>query len=177
MAEQRRQVSPGVVLALIVAPFVLLVVAEVAAIILVAAQIGWWTLAVMALTTLLGFALFVHEGKKNFDRFREAMAVGREPGAQVGNAMLIFVGAILLVVPGFVTDVVGLLFVLPFTRPVVRRAFAWWLARTGRRVENAGSTTIPGEVVEQGTETNDDGPHVLEGTVVEVDDDADDERQ
>lgn len=153
-----------------VAPFVLLVVAEVAAIILVAGQIGWWTLAIMALTTALGFVLFVHEGRKNFTKLTDAVALGRQPGAMLGDAMLIFIGAVLLVLPGFVTDVVGFLFVLPFTRPLVRRTFAWWLTKTGRRVDRSGPTTIPGEVVEDEAGNNDDdGPLVLEGTVVEVD--------
>ncbi|NLE98195.1 MAG: FxsA family protein [Propionibacterium sp.] len=171
MAERRRQVSPAVMLALVVAPFVLLVAAEVAAIILVAAQIGWWTLAIMALTSLLGFVLFAHESRRNLVKLQDAMALGKEPGAQVGNAMLIFLGAILLILPGFVTDAVGLLFILPFTRPLMRRTFTWWLTKTGRTTVTRDPNTIPGEVVDEDEgHEDDDGTLPLEGTVIDVDD-------
>ena len=43
------------------------------------------------------------------------------PAQQLTDAALVLVGGVLLLLPGFLTDLVGLVFLLPFTRPVTRR--------------------------------------------------------
>ncbi len=53
------------------------------------------------------------------------------PSRQLADAALVLVGGTLLLTPGFVTDVVGFFFILPFTRPVARRLLE---AAVGRRL-------------------------------------------
>ena len=55
----------------------------------------------------------------------------------------------MLIMPGFITDVVGLLLLLPFTRPGVRSVLGWWVSRvvSGHGVPR-DPTVIEGEVVE-----------------------------
>ena len=56
------------------------------------------------------------------------------PSREIADAVLVLVGGVLIMVPGFVTDLVGLLFLLPFTRPVAR---IWLEAVIARRVVSA----------------------------------------
>jgi UPF0716 protein FxsA len=56
------------------------------------------------------------------------------PDRELADAALVLVGGVLLLTPGFITDVAGFLFVLPFTRPLVRRGLRGYL---GRRVRGA----------------------------------------
>ena len=51
------------------------------------------------------------------------------PDRELADGALIVAGGALLLTPGFLTDVVGFLFILPFTRPLVRRLGAWFFAR------------------------------------------------
>ena len=73
-----------------------------------------------------------------------------------GNA-----GGILL--PGFLTDVLGLMMLLPFTRPVVRRLLAFVLARSAARGGSAGPVVISGVTVDSAPTA----PVVIEGELEE----------
>lgn len=110
----------------------LLVIVEITVFVLVAHAIGWWW-AVLAgfVTTVLGGSLLKREGVKAWQRLRSAVSEGRPPGGDAGTGVAGLAGALLLLVPGFVTDVAGLLLLIP---PV--RAFA------GRRIRAATETRI-----------------------------------
>lgn len=170
MAERGRGLSPSTILALVVAPFVLLVVLEVAAIICVAGEIGWWTLLIMAATSALGLVLFAREGRKSVESVRRAMLTGHSGGHELADTGLVVAGASLLVLPGFISDLIGLVFLLPFTRPLVRGAFGWWLARMARPVAGSQPVTIKGDVVAEEPDDPPRDPLVIEGTVIDRDD-------
>jgi UPF0716 protein FxsA len=70
----------------------------------------------------LGVWLIRAEGRGAWRRLQAASATGRAPGHEVLDGALIVVGGSLLIIPGFITDVFGLLLLLPPTR---------WLARAG----------------------------------------------
>ncbi|MZO45290.1 FxsA family protein, partial [Escherichia coli] len=98
----------------------------------------------------------------------KAYGTGRLPSGELADAALVLVGGALLMLPGFVTDLFGLLFLLPFTRPLARKAVAFLIAR---RVASMGfdpgrsrPTVIPGETVEPPTGATDD-PRVIRGEV------------
>ena len=61
------------------------------------------------------------EGRAAWRRLSAAVAAGRPPGREVIDGALVLVGGLLLIVPGFITDAVGLLLLAP-TRAVARRA-------------------------------------------------------
>lgn len=123
----------------------------------VVGQIGfWWTLLVMLATALLGGWLMVREGKKSRAALTELRASGRRPEGHLLDAVLILIGGILLLLPGFIGDIVGLLAILPWTRPFVRRAAsavidsrlrARGIDVTRLRVTAERDTIIPGETV------------------------------
>ncbi|MEU0554385.1 FxsA family protein [Dactylosporangium sp. NPDC006015] len=110
----------------------LLVIAEIVVFVLVAHAIGWWV-AVLAgvATTILGGVLLKREGVRAWQRLRTAVNEGRPPGGDAGTGVAGLAAALLLLAPGFITDTVGLLLLIP---PV--RTF------TGRRIRQATESRI-----------------------------------
>ncbi|AQP47045.1 hypothetical protein BW730_05450 [Tessaracoccus aquimaris] len=124
----------------------LYVIAEVAALIWVAGEIGWWTLLILLTTTVLGLFLLQREWRKTWKALSESLRSGQLPQGQMADASLVLTGGILLILPGLLSDVVGALLLLPFTRPFVKSAISWWAARTLQRSGNA-PVVIKGETV------------------------------
>lgn len=109
-------------LAVAVAVAVVLAVAEVAAFVVVAKAIGvGWALGIGLLTTLIGTWLLRREGARGWRRFRAALEEGRAPGNEASDGVLGLVGALLLILPGFVGDVIGLVLLAPPVRALARR--------------------------------------------------------
>jgi UPF0716 protein FxsA len=99
--------------------------AEVAVFILVAAWIGLgWTLLAALATTAVGWVLLARQGTRALADLRERARSGRPAGRALGDAGLVAVGGLLMVLPGFLGDLVGLLCLLPFTRGLVRGLIA-----------------------------------------------------
>ncbi|MGR6964185.1 FxsA family protein [Geodermatophilus sp. URMC 61] len=95
--------------------------AEVVVFVLVAGWIGvGWTLLAALATTALGWALLARQGTRALAELRERARERRAPGRALGDAGLIAAGGLLMVLPGFLGDVVGLLCLLPPTRLLVR---------------------------------------------------------
>jgi UPF0716 protein FxsA len=101
---------------------VVLPLAELYVIVQVAQAIGaLGTFALLALGVVLGVALLRAQGRVAWRRFRTALSAGRVPAAEAVDGTLIVLGASLLIVPGFITDVFGLLLLAPPTRIAARR--------------------------------------------------------
>jgi UPF0716 protein FxsA len=78
------------------------------------------TLALLLAGALLGSLLLRHQGRGAWRRFNQAIDERRFPGREVVDGLLIAIGATLLVTPGFLTDIVGLLLLTPPTRAIAR---------------------------------------------------------
>lgn len=101
--------------------FIVVPILELYVIIQVGGLIGVWpTLALLLLDAILGSMLLRHQGRGAWRRFNEALAQGRFPGKEVADGLLIVIGGTLLLAPGFLTDIVGLVFLIPPTRALVR---------------------------------------------------------
>jgi UPF0716 protein FxsA len=101
--------------------FIVVPIAELYVIIQVGEAIGLWpTLALLLADALLGSFLLKHQGRGAWRRFNEALAARRFPGREVVDGLLIVVGGTLLLAPGFLTDIVGLLLLIPPTRAIAR---------------------------------------------------------
>lgn len=119
-SASRRRGGPGW---LVVVGVVLLPVLEITALVAAGQSIGiWWTLALLVLMSTLGVWMMKREGISTWRSLRDAMAAGRVPGKEAADAGLVVVGGFLLLLPGFITDVIGLFLIVPFTRSFVRRA-------------------------------------------------------
>ena len=69
--------------------------------------------------------LMRREGTRAWKALNEAFASGKMPTGELADTALILVGGVLLMLPGFITDIFGLLFLLPFTRPLARKVLAY----------------------------------------------------
>jgi UPF0716 protein FxsA len=106
---------------LLIVLFIVVPIAELYVIIQVGEAIGLWpTLALLLADALLGSFLLKHQGRGAWLRFNEALAQRRFPGKEVVDGLLIVIGGTLLLAPGFLTDIVGLLLLIPPTRAIVR---------------------------------------------------------
>lgn len=95
---------------------------EIAIIIAVGKVIGGWpTLVLLLVESGLGAYLVRREGARAWTALQQALASAIMPARELADAALVLVGGALLLAPGFLTDVVGFAFVLPFTRPIARR--------------------------------------------------------
>ncbi|MFC9974511.1 FxsA family protein [Spirillospora sp. NPDC127200] len=122
--------------------FLLMPILEIYVIIQVGQVIGGWpTVALLLAESLLGGWIVRREGRRAWRGLQATFGRGEMPDRELADAALVLVGGVLLLTPGFVTDLFGFLFVLPFTRPLVRRAL---LAYAARRVKAAtGPATGP----------------------------------
>lgn len=106
----------------ILAVVLLVPLLELAAFIAVGRLIGGWpTFFLFLAETALGAYLVRKEGRKTWRALREALSSGRMPSVELADAALVFVGGVLLLLPGFLTDIVGMIVLLPWTRPWSRR--------------------------------------------------------
>src|SRR3954466_9375802 len=101
--------------------FILVPIAELAVLIQVGQLIGvWWTVALLLADAVLGTLLWRSQGRAAWRRFNVVLAEGRVPHREVLDGVLVIFGGALLLTPGFVTDILGALLLLPPTRAVVR---------------------------------------------------------
>lgn len=116
-------------------------VVEVLAFVEVGRAIGWLVALLLLLgTSALGAQLLRIQGRSAIERVSLAVSEHRPPAGAAIDGALGFLGAALLVVPGFVTDVLGALLLFPPTRTLTRRRISRhysgramsFLARTGR---------------------------------------------
>jgi UPF0716 protein FxsA len=117
------------VLALLALPLV-----EVAAFVAVGLAAGWLVAVALLLgTSLLGVLVLRAESRFALARVSAAVAQNRPPGPKLVDAALGLLGGALLLIPGFVTDVLALPLLLPPTRHLIRRALSRRLAQRAMR--------------------------------------------
>jgi UPF0716 protein FxsA len=110
--------------------FIVVPIAELAVIIQVGQAIGvWWTIAILVADSILGSVLMRAQGRVAWRRFNAAVQEGRVPAREVLDGALVVFGGLLLLTPGFLTDVLGLLLLIPPTRALVRRVLVRRLER------------------------------------------------
>ena len=80
-----------------------------------------WTVLLLVADSLLGSWLLRSQGRTVWRRFNEILAQGRVPHREVVDGVLVIFGGAFLITPGFLTDIVGLLLLVPPTRAIVRR--------------------------------------------------------
>jgi UPF0716 protein FxsA len=101
----------------------LLVAAELVVYVLVASWIGLgWTLLATLATSAIGWVLLARQGTRALADLRERARTRQTAGKELGDAGLVAAGGVLMILPGFITDVIGLLCLLPGTRSLVRGA-------------------------------------------------------
>jgi UPF0716 protein FxsA len=106
---------------LLLVAFVVVPLVEIFVLIQVGQVIGpWWTILLLIGASVLGTWLIRREGSRSWAALQEALQTGRMPARELADAGLILIGGTLMLTPGFVTDIVGVLLILPLTRPIAR---------------------------------------------------------
>ena len=80
----------------------------------------WWTIALLIADSILGSLLMRSQGRAVWRRFNVTLQAGRPPAREVLDGVLVIFGGALLLTPGFISDFLGLLLLLPPTRALVR---------------------------------------------------------
>lgn len=121
--------------------FILVPIVELWAIIQVGQLIGTVpTIALLLLDSILGAYLLRHQGRLSWRRFRQTLSAGRVPANETADGALVIFGGALLLTPGFVTDILGLLMLIPGSRGVIRRIAM-------RRAVTMGAASVGGPAV------------------------------
>ncbi len=110
---------------LLPALFIGVPIAEIAAFIQVGGLIGLWpTLLTIVLTALIGTAILRHQGLATLSRAQSTLNDGRLPLDSVVDAVFLLVAGLLLLTPGFLTDAVGFILLVPgFRRTIAKTVF------------------------------------------------------
>lgn len=137
---------------LLLLAFVLVPIAELAVILRVGSFVGVWpTIVLLVVDSLVGAVLVKREGRRAWESFRTAVSEVRWPGDEVTQGALVLAGGALLLTPGFLTDAVGLLAVLPPTRrlasQLIRRRLTPEPFRDRGGRDRSGGQTLDVEVV------------------------------
>ena len=153
MAERgiRFRGAAGLLLAL--TPLLVCLAAEVVFLVMVTNALGWWTVALLIFSTLLGCWLLQREGRRTWGALLESLGRGSLPPGRTADAVLVMVGGLLLIMPGFISDIVGLLLLIPPSRHLVRSTLGKLF---GRAIGNPSEqpVVIEGEVVQESPPTD-----------------------
>jgi UPF0716 protein FxsA len=128
---------PAIPLFLVALPFL-----EIAGFVIVGRQVGvLYTLALVIGASILGAILLRIQGFGAMSRIRKELDAGHDPSRELANGVMILAAGVLLLIPGFVTDIIGLLLFLPPVRDI-----AWRLLKSRIVVSASGfdSFTRPG---------------------------------
>ena len=117
----------------LLAVFIVLPLAELYVILEVVGPVLQWygTVALLLIDSIIGTLLFRSQGRAVWKRFNEVLAEGRMPHREVLDGVLIVFGGAFLITPGFITDIFGLVLLIPPLRSLVRRLI---VRRLGKRV-------------------------------------------
>lgn len=114
----------------LVAILILVPAAEIFLLISVGSRIGGWTtFGLILLTGFVGAYLAKQEARRVWDYARHQLSRGEIPTESILDGICIFAGGLLLLTPGFLTDVLGFFLVFPLTRPAAKAVLLRWLRR------------------------------------------------
>ncbi|MDM5211352.1 FxsA family protein [Peribacillus sp. NJ4] len=96
-------------------------VVEIIVLLLSGNMIGFWpTLFLIVATGLIGAYLAKRQGMETWKKAQEQIRYGMMPGNEIIDGICIFIGAALLLSPGLISDIMGLILVLPPTRNLLK---------------------------------------------------------
>jgi UPF0716 protein FxsA len=114
------------------------------------------TVLILIVEAVIGVLLMRHEGSRAWKALNDAFTNGKVPTGELADAALILVGGVLLMLPGFLTDIIGFLFLLRWTRPFARKLIAFFVAR---RINRLGIPVVRARL---------DRENLIEGETVET---------
>lgn len=94
---------------------------EIGVMIWAGGQIGpWWVVLLIIFTGIIGAWLAKRQGLDTFRKAQHAMQAGRAPQEEIFDGICILIGGIVLLTPGFITDAIGFVLLIPSTRRPIK---------------------------------------------------------
>ncbi|MGG4141624.1 FxsA family protein [Paenibacillus algorifonticola] len=90
---------------------------------------GWQTFGLIVLFSMAGAYLTLAEGRKVWTEAQLQLQQGQIPGRKLLEGLCVLAGGLLLLIPGFFTDLIGITFLLPFTRSFYQQVMLHWLEK------------------------------------------------
>lgn len=166
----------------------LFLLAEVILVIGLFQLIGWWTVLLLLALSALGVSVIGSSARRSWRDIHEMRRTGVAPERTAGDAAFTLLAGVLLVFPGVLSSIVGLLLLVPVTRTWLRRLAGVATSRgilsmMGVQVHSGAGASVFGDVVPGQTTTrtssrgqdparrpDSSAPPLIEGTVVDPDD-------
>ena len=105
--------------------FVIMPIAEIAVLLQVGGAIGGWTtIGIVILTAIIGTAMLRQQGVATLNKAQQRMQQGEMPAQQMLEGLLLLIGGVLLLTPGFITDFFGFLTLVPVSREFLAKKLA-----------------------------------------------------
>ncbi|WP_181349819.1 FxsA family protein [Thalassobacillus sp. CUG 92003] len=98
----------------------------------------WWVILLIISTGVLGAWLAKQQGLETIRHFQQSMSMGQMPRDTLLDGACILVGGTVLLTPGFITDAIGFLLLLPVTRTPLKRVIGSLI----RKMMDKGTITI-----------------------------------
>jgi len=99
---------------------------------------AWLTISLIILTGVIGAWLAKKQGLETLKNAQREMNFGQIPGESIIDGICILVGGVLLLTPGFITDTVGFLLLVPPTRKIIKP----FIGKVIQRMINRGNFTV-----------------------------------
>lgn len=87
----------------------------------------WWVVFLILMTALFGISYAKKQGMETLAQVRQMLQYGQTPKKPIIDGLCILIGAILLIMPGFITDLIGILLIIPLTRKPFTHYLKKWL--------------------------------------------------
>ncbi|MNW27523.1 phage T7 F exclusion suppressor FxsA [compost metagenome] len=87
------------------------------------------TILLMLFTSIIGVAMMQFEGRKVIADAQRAINRQQMPGNKMLDGLCVFIGGTMLLIPGFITDIIGFTVVFPLTRPIYRMLLYKWVEK------------------------------------------------
>jgi UPF0716 protein FxsA len=119
--------------------FIVIPIIEIAILVKIGTLLGFWpTMLIVVATGILGVTLARIQGFLVFNRIRSELQMGRMPAEELIDGLLILIGGILLLTPGLLTDLIGFLVLIQWSRKIFKK----WLGKRFRQWVQSRNTRI-----------------------------------
>ena len=151
--------------------FIVIPLIELYLIIKVGSYIGaLWTVVIVIMTAVIGVNLLRMQGFNTLKRAQQNMEQGAMPAMEMMEGIVLAVGGALLITPGFLTDTIGFICLIPFTRQALIRAMIKRGSVQMHGFHNASSYQSHSSSTSDGRANKNEGGRTLEGEFHRKDD-------
>jgi UPF0716 protein FxsA len=114
----------------LIAVFIIIPLIDLLILIALGQYIGaWQTVAIIVVIGIIGAVIAQRQGFNAINSIKAELQIGHMPSAQLWDGLFIVIGGVLLITPGIITDILGLLCLLPKSRATAKKAAIFYLKK------------------------------------------------